>query len=484
MKILFIYPDIGTHGINFCPAIHILSAVIKNLGHKVDMLHINNAFGIEYDKNIILQKAQGYDLFAFTATSFNYFYANEIAGWLEGLKILGGCHATIQPEDFEGSNFDMFCIGEGEETMSELVTALDTGKEWKDIPGLITRFGSNKSRGFLKDLNKLPFNDYDIINTQRILENNSGWFSISFSRGCPYACTFCINQLYKDINLKTGKVSEYMRKRTPSNSVDEMLSLISKYDIKIFNLDDDLLTMDRDWMREFTFLYKNSIFKPHGIKYAINSRASFLDDEMAFMLGESGCREVRIGFETGNEKLRNQLLKKNISNDALIKACQNLDKYSVNTDFFAMMGVPGETKETIQDTIDMVIKTKPKLIRMNFLHPYKHTRIYDYCVKNNLFKEEYNSDNDRTESPLKFLGLSDKDIFSAKFFFPWYVNNDMFNSKEYSDAIDYFKYIPFIDIKKMIPFIINMDNELSESCQQDHYRYMPENSNYFIFKKI
>ena len=102
MKVLFIYPDISTEVINFCPAIHILSSVLKRMGCETAMLHINKNYGIPYDREAILLMAQGYDVYAFTATSFTYKYANEIAGWLQNsnpevLRILGGAHATIQP---------------------------------------------------------------------------------------------------------------------------------------------------------------------------------------------------------------------------------------------------------------------------------------------------------------------------------------------------------------------------------------------------
>jgi radical SAM superfamily enzyme YgiQ (UPF0313 family) len=483
MKILFIYPDIGASRLNFCPAIHILSAVLKRIDCEVDLIHVNNEYGVEYDKGTILSLSEGYDLYAFTATSFNYKYANEIAGWLKiynKLLILGGCHATIEPEDFEDSNFDIFCVGEGEEPFVDFIRALRNGTDWNSIPGFITRLRHNPPRGYVKDLNKLPFCDYDITDTEKILMLKNGWFSLSFSRGCPFACTFCINHLYKKIGSKSGDKISYVRKRTPEKAVDEMVTLVKKYKIDTFNLDDDLLTMDAEWMKEFAELYTEKIYDPFGVKYAINSRASYLNEDMVKLLAFSGCREVRIGFETGNEKLRNKILNKTITNEELINACNLLNKYGINSDLFAMMGIPGETHDTFQDTVDMVIKMKPKLIRMNFLFPYKHTKIYDLCVKENLFKKDFDVDNDRTESPLVFVGLTNRDIFCFRFMFPWYVNAKS-GIKEYKEAIEYFKYLPFEQIREMISFIVKMDEKLSKECTVPHYKYMAENTNYFIY---
>lgn len=484
MRILFIYPDIITPVINFCPAIHILSAVIKRMGHEVDMLHINKE-GVPYDKETVLNASKGYDLFAITSTSFNYRYANEIAGWLkEGypdtLRILGGSHATIQPEDFEDSNFDIFCVGEGEEPMQDLIAAIETGRDWNEIPNLITRKRVNPVRGFLRNLDKLPFWDFDITNTEKILEQRNGWLSISFSRGCSYSCTFCINHLYKKIEMgPNDKMSDYLRRRTAENAVNELESLVNKYNIKFFNIDDDLLTTNRKWMREFTDLYRERIYKPKGIKYVINTRAALVTEELAHMLYLSGCKEARIGFETGNEELRNGLLLKKTSDKDLIKAFNILNNNGVMGVAFAMIGIPGESWDTFYETVDMIIRLRAKLIRMTFLFPYKHTRIYDICVERNLFKDIEITDNRDLGSCLKFEKLTDDELFCMRFMFAWYINFRWFHDMNYFRAICEFERMDFSDPEKSLSAIIEKDNELSSLCDRDHYKFYNDNNYYF-----
>jgi len=486
MKILFIYPDIITlHGMmNFCPAVHILSAVLKREGCSVDLLHINNENGVRYDKNIVLEYSDGYDLFAITATSFSYKYANEIAAWLKEkhpsvLRILGGCHATIQPEDFDSSNFDIFCVGEGEEPIKDLVAALRTGGDWTKIPNFITHFGINPVRGFLRNLDDLPYHDFEITDTEKILKIRKGWLSLSFSRGCPYECTFCINHLYKKIEIgENDKMADYLRRRSPENAVSELETLAAKYSVKFFNIDDDLLTADKKWMREFTDKYEKRIFKPYGIKYVISARATTIDDGLAQMLSFSGCREVRIGFETGNEKLRNELLFKKVSDAALVKACRTLDKYGIMSVVYIMMGVPGESWDTFYETVDMTIQLKPKLIRMTFLYPYVHTKIYDMCKELGLLKEGGIDDNNDIASPLIFENLTDEQLFCMKFLFIWFVNERWFGNG-YGDAITDYKNMSLSELEQKIPEIITRDNELSKNCRHSHYRYYDGNLNYF-----
>lgn len=487
MKILFIYPDLVTGGYNFCPAIHILSAVVKKEGCQADMLHVNNNHGIPLQKNIIISRSAGYDLFAFTSTSFDYKYANQIAGWLKEayphtMKILGGAHATTSPEDFESSNFDIFCVGEGEQPMIELINAWKNHKtDWVNIKNLITRGGVNPLRGFLKDLDSLPFRDFDITDTEKILKLKKGWMSITFSRGCPYDCSFCFNHLYKKMEMGPGdKMSDYVRRRSPENTVSELESLAKKYTIKFFNTDDDLLVISKKWLRKFTTLYTERIYKPFGIKYIINARATDITDETARLLASSGCHEVKIGVETGNETLRKTLLNKNISNAALKKAFTTLHNYGVRTIAFNMMGIPGESSETFYDTLRLIIKLKPNLIRMTYLYPYKHTKIYDYCVEKGLFRDKNAIDDNRdTASPLIFECLTDEDLFLYKFLFPWYVNILWFNSGEYWSAVYKYRVYSFSYLLGKIPEIIEMDRQLSKNCKVPHYRYFANNNIYF-----
>lgn len=494
MRILFIYPDHGTDVMSFCSAIHVLSAVLKQDGHETSLIHINNEDGVKYDKDTIIELSKGYNLFAVTSTSFSYKYANEIAGWLKEsypdiLKILGGSHATIQPEDFEASNFDIFCVGEGDEALKQLCNCLRNGDDWTKILGLITRYGSNPLKGFYRDMDRLPFWDFDIMDTEKILRLRQHWLTILFARGCSYSCTFCINHLYKKIGISAGdKMSEYIRKRTPELCVDELEILAKKFSVKVFNVADDLLTMDKKWIRRFTDDYKQRIYKPFGIKYSLNARADSLTDEVVKMLVESGCMEARIGFETGNENVRNELLRKRVTNESLYKAFDNIHKYGMNAVAFTMMGLPGESYDTFQETIEMIGKLKPRLVRMTFLFPYKHTAIYDICVERGLFKEDYEKEDNRDDvSPLKFDNLTDQELFCFKFLFPWYVNVIMLQDKDqvrsyYQSIRDYKKY-SFEKLREMTSDIIEIDSSLSRSCPEPHYKYFSDQLSYFHLYK-
>ena len=121
MRMLFIYPDVGSSRLNYSPAIEILSACLKQAGNEVFLLHINDENAVSSDPDVIYRKVTEInpDLIGFTSLTNQYVFCNETAGELkkrgfDKLIVLGGIHATISPQDFENSNFDAFLIGEGE----------------------------------------------------------------------------------------------------------------------------------------------------------------------------------------------------------------------------------------------------------------------------------------------------------------------------------------------------------------------------------
>jgi radical SAM superfamily enzyme YgiQ (UPF0313 family) len=211
----------------------------------------------------------------------------------------------------------------------------------------------------------------------------------------------------------------------------------------------------------------------------VNARADTLTEDIVKLLAESGCKEARIGFETGNEKIRNGLLLKKTSDESLVKAFRILRKYKVFGVAFAMIGIPGESWTTFYDTIMMVSKLKPALIRMTFLFPYKHTKIYDYCVEHQLIKTEEIENNRDFSSPLRFPELTDKELFCFRFLFPWYVNQLWFDSVDYHRALQDFTQLDLATLRNSIPEIIAKDKELSNKCHAPHYRYYKGNEYYF-----
>ncbi|MDD5085102.1 MAG: radical SAM protein [Candidatus Omnitrophica bacterium] len=501
MRILFVYPDIGTKGVNFSPAIQLLSAILKKNGFSCELLHINDACGVPSNDEAILSeiRKKRFDIALFTATSFQYTRANEIAGLIKREYsripiLLGGTHATIKPDDLDSSSFDAFCIGEGDEALPEFIRRFEEKRDFTDVrnfhvkkpDGTIVR---NEIGPFIRDLNLLPFWDMEIMDMKKILLARHKWLSISFSRGCPFECTFCINHLLKAINVRRpSELKHYIRKRKAELVVKELARIAEKLKgyIDVFNFDDDLLMLDKPYMLELTKLYREEIYTPYGIRYAMNCRASCLDEDIAKALGESGCLELRIGFETGDENLRQEMLKKGITNAELIRAFRLCDEYGIHTNSFAMIGIPGENRETVQKTVDMIIKLKPYLIRMTFLSPYFKTEIYEYCKKKNMIREDKIFEDSFTDSPLKLGTISEGDLLRYRLLFPWYINVKMCGESAslYRKELRKFEQYDFEKLRRESTFkeLLGLDNKLSDvlaASKTAHYRYFRNNLYYF-----
>ena len=146
--------------------------------------------------------------------------------------------------------------------------------------------------------------------------------------------------------------------------------------------------MDKKWLKEFLLLYKKEI----GLPFTFLTIAGEMNEELVKLAKEAGCISVWFGIEAGNEKIRNLLLKKYVTDKSIYETASLLNSYKIPFGTYNMVGVPGETVETIFETIDMNIKIKADYPGCTIFQPYPKTKIFDYCMKNMFIKEDYNPD--------------------------------------------------------------------------------------------
>jgi radical SAM superfamily enzyme YgiQ (UPF0313 family) len=411
MNINLVFPNIHTP-LSFSPALQIISAVLKKEGHIVTLTHINKDMIPNEDKDIMEDIIKNNpDLIGFTSTSFEYNRVNELAGIIKNVLnipiILGGVHATISTEDFKDSNFDAFIVGEGE----KIIVDIANGKV--EPKGIL--YGEST-----RDLNELPFFDWDLFDSKKIIESKNGWLDINLSRGCPFKCAFCCN----DILNKIKKIS-YTRRRNVDNSINEILYVMSRFNVSVISFLDDEFLADRKWLLEFL----NRFIKEIKLTFKIEARVDTFDEDKAKLLKKSGCIEIQFGVESGSEKVR-EFLYKRITDQDIEEAFNLCRKYKINTYAYIMIGIPIETEEDLEETFIFLSKIRPNIIRPTFLCPVKGTKIYDYCYNNDLFKKNVTVWN--YESPLK-LKVSDDIIRDYWVNFPNKIN-------KYIEDGEYYKY--------------------------------------------
>lgn len=387
MRITFVYPDIEGvayygarkyyHGLGY------LSSVLRERGHETSLLYLQ----AEPTRETFLQELQALrpDLVGFSSTTHQHPYVEQCAAWIkeeipEVKTVAGGTHPTLVPDEVaQHPALDFVCVGEGEHTLLELVERLAAGEDGTDVPGLWARRGGevvrNPLRPLIQDLGALPFPDRELFGFDEILRQNDGWVDMMAGRGCPYQCSYCCNP---GLQKRYQGLGRYVRYRPVENILAELRVLQARYPVRVLNFQDDVFTLDREWLLQFCDQYAAEF----RIPFWINTRVERIRDEaIVEALAHAGCAGVRIGLESGNEHLRREILKRQMGNDEIRAAFRLLRKHGLRVYTCNMLGVPGETAEMIQETVDLNRELFPDQFQFSVFHPYPMTELYDLSVR-------------------------------------------------------------------------------------------------------
>lgn len=390
MKVLFVYPNIVESPKDISNGLAVLSAVLKDKGHQTSL--IDTTFKLSDEE--ILNKAKRFnpDLIAITTATNDFDYASDIGDLLKkNLKvpvIAGGFHPTIAPEEVISKKpFDMVCIGEGEGAILDLVEKLARKEKIDKIKNLwIKKNGKiikNPVRPLIQNLDSIPLPDREIFDYKKYLEWNHGTATFLSTRGCPFNCTYCINHFLMKLYNRKG----YVRFRSINSLFKEIKQVLGVHKESVRNIEfyDDTFTLDEKRVKEFCKRYPAEI----GIPFNINVRVNAVNPNLFKLLKKAGCVRVSIGIESGDEYIRNKILKRNMSDQQIIDTFKAAKKAGLRTYSFNMIGIPFETKKSIQKTITLNKKCKPDYIGVSIFNAFKGTEIYAVCEKNNWIRKGY-----------------------------------------------------------------------------------------------
>jgi len=299
-----------------------------------------------------------------------------------GIKtIMGGSHPTFFPEIIaENKSLDFICIGEGEQALVELLSTNLGFEETESILNIHSRHNGSvrtrQVRDLVSDLDSLPFMERDLFYQYSILRDNPVKRLIS-GRGCPYGCAFCFNHSCK--KLYKGK-GPYVRKRSVENVLGEIEHLVNGYPVKTLRFEDDLFGVKRDWLLEFCETYSQRFQVP----FICSMRADAVNRNVVSALKTAGCFNVVIGVESGDESVRNNLLKKNITDEQLRNAAALFNEYGINFCTTNIMGLPGETLDQALRTITFNLELKPAFTWCSVFQPYPRTELGRMVVEQGL----------------------------------------------------------------------------------------------------
>jgi len=283
------------------------------------------------------------------------------------------------------STIDIFVVGEGEETIVEILQE----KKLQEISGICINspYGSLRQtsvRSRIKDLDAIPRPAYDLVDTQKYItlyQNQTGWryLPLVVTRGCPFNCNFCL--------LNFGHEMTY---RSPKSVIEELNHLKINYGIDSFTLWDDIQFVDKKWVREFA---ERLIKEKLNLKWSCVSRVSLFpkknhdeDLELLKLCKKSGLLRVSLGIESGNQKMLDAMNKR-ITVPQTEYCISLLRKAGIKASGSMLVGYPGENKKTIQDSVDFV---RRNLLTTSFykLILLPGTTLYNKIIKDGLIKDE------------------------------------------------------------------------------------------------
>ena len=336
--------------------------------------------------------------------------------------IVGGPHATDWPEIcFQSAYIDLCVSGEGEETILSILEAIkDRKSNYHEIPGVSFRSNGQVHFGkvspYAPDLNKYPYSGRDLLmNHNQYTSEDMG--VIMTSRGCPYKCGFCSH-------------SPKVRYRNLENVIDEIKHVRDKYGTQQFAIKDDSFTVSKKRTKQFCeMLIKDRL----DINWDCTTRVNLLDDELLDIMQEAGCNTVKVGVETGSERILKEV-NKGVTFNQMRKTADMLNKHGIFWSAYFMYGLPTETKEDMLKTLQFMKELNPPYAGLGLYAPMPNTQLWEQGLELGLIASKIDINH--------FFGTNPKDYFF----------------KDYKKRVVRMQYEEFMDVAEYLMKEFNKHN--------------------------
>ncbi len=371
MRVLFVEKQIDYEPLGLL----YLSSALRQAGHEVRL-----SIAATEDPVAVARAWQpdvvGYSVY--TGSQAYYRDLNlQIRGAVRTVSVFGGPHPTYFPEFIEEPGVDAVCVGEGEGAMLDLVQALDDSKALSGIEnwwfkldgGQIER---NPVRAAENDLDAIAFPDRKLLFEADEFTRQSGIKHFITSRGCPYDCTYCFNHALAEVYRGKGK---RLRQMSVEKVIEEVRWVQQRYPLQFVVFLDDLFIVYESWLQELAVKFPREI----GLPFFCNVRANLVTPTKVELLKQAGCASVGMGLETGNPGLRNEILKRNMSDEQIIEASNLIRGAGIELLTTNMLGLPGASLQHDLETLALNHACKPAYANAFLYQPYPRTELGDYA---------------------------------------------------------------------------------------------------------
>lgn len=346
------------------------------------------------------------DIVGFSMLTMNRVSSYEMAKKARGIDkdikiITGGPHASYMYRQLlEEFDFDIVSIGESEDTLVELAERIESDLPISDVKGIAFKDGNNiyltDRRSFINDIDRLPIPCHTDFK-DKIHASKEAY--ILTSRGCPIGCMYCSTSHF------WGKL---WRARSAENVVNEIEYLVRTFpSLENIMFHDDAFTMDK---KRTVDICKKILERNIKIRWNCQTRVDSLNEEVASWMKKAGCRHVYLGAESGSQRIIDRIGKK-ISVKGIRETSRTLEKVGIPYGIYLMVGNPGESEDSINETIRLLNEVSPtNFNRPSILQIYPGTEIYAKAKEENFISDRYWLTNNKTplytrESTLEQLNL-------------------------------------------------------------------------------
>ena len=346
----------------------LIGAIIEREGYQVEI--------VDGNRSDIVPIVAHADVVGFTAMTPMIDWALELASRFKNMgliTVLGGAHATLLPEETlkAGQCIDVIVRGEGDETIIELLWALENNESLDNVFGIsFMRNGeiiNTPDRIENVDLDSLPFIPWQRYKPHPPHGRQLPFASMITSRGCPYHCAFCSKSVF----------GNKFRGQSPERVVEEIAYYKDKFGIKEIAFYDDVFTLDR-WRAYY--IAEEILRRGLKISWTCETRVNLVDKYLLNHMKKAGCYAIAYGIESASPEIL-KLLDKDITINQVKAAVRMTGEAGMQTIGYFMIGSPNETVDTIRDTIELAKGLKLDYAQFAIAMPFPGTKLSEYYEK-------------------------------------------------------------------------------------------------------
>jgi radical SAM superfamily enzyme YgiQ (UPF0313 family) len=327
---------------------------------------------LEFNPDVVIAYFMTYDY------QFSLRFLKELKRRIRTKIICVGQHASFAPKSliYKGSPVDYLLLGESELAIPKFLRELESGAVSKSFEGLYCLENENSTQLLVTDLDKLPIPKHEFFDPERYrsvyplpIMQRARWGYILATRGCPYNCIFCSPTIRESFGKK-------FRLRSVKNVVDEM-EYLKKIGANVISFLDDCPTISRKFMSD---LCDEIIKRRLKIKWICHGRVDQLDKEIMKKMKNAGCCLVKVGVESGSNRIVVDIIKKTFQKVDWVSITKNFFKEAkeVGLPVLAMLilGSPTETRKEIKETIELIKEIDPEMLQIAYFTPYPGSPFY------------------------------------------------------------------------------------------------------------